>query len=306
MVCYTSQSSIFYGAQWCTQWNCNWSHQTIRQSWLSNSLVSSKSQSLHCLFVSNIFTAYLSQISVYPYLFAKKITFLLPACAVSLSVPAYVLAASYLIMFVTSVSMLLRSLPPSPPPPPHHHHPHHHHLCHLCLDASQVSSSLPHKHPFPIIRVIVILIITIAIIVITIVVMFPSLRSKVSKLLLAWLLLTIVYIFPEAGLVLFMAIHHWVGCSLDMFTLLNISRGLLKYFWPGLTCCFKGVEKEKVLFWNLFWWMGVQTFCYFTLFSQWSGVCVFPAFIWLLWIINKLWFWNMTKKCNKWMSSCLK
>ena len=141
--------------------------------------------------------------------------------------PAYVLAASYLIMFVTSVSMLLRSLPP--PPPPHHHH-HHHHLRHLCLDASQVSSSLPHKHPFPIIRVIVILIITIAIIVITIVVMFPSLRSKVSKLLLAWLLLTIVYIFPEAGLVLFMAIHHWVGCSLHMFTLLNISRGLLKCF----------------------------------------------------------------------------
>jgi len=41
--------------------------------------------------------------------------------------------------------------------------------------------------------------------------MLLSLRSKVSKLLLAWLLLTVVYIFPEAGLVLFMAIHHWGG-----------------------------------------------------------------------------------------------
>ena len=127
-----------------------------------------------------------------------------------------------IIIFVTSVSMLLRFLLLSP-----------------------IS--------VPIIRVIVIFIITIAIIVITIIVIFPSLRSKVSKLLLAWLLLTVVYIFPEAGLVLFMAIHHWVGCSLHMFTLLNISRGLLKYFWPGLTYCFKGVEKEKVLFWNLFW-----------------------------------------------------
>ena len=100
-----------------------------------------------------------------------------------------------IIIFVTSVSMLLRFLLLS-----------------------------------PIIRVIVIFTITIAIIVITIIVMFPSLRSKVSKLLLAWLLLTVVYIFPEAGLVLFMAIHHWVGCSLHMFALLNISRGLLKYF----------------------------------------------------------------------------
>ena len=143
-----------------------------------------------------------------------------------------------IIIFVTSVSMLLRFLLLSP-----------------------IS--------IPIIRVIVIFIITIAII--TIIVIFPSLRSKVSKLLLAWLLLTVVYIFPEAGLVLFMAIHHWVGCSLHMFTLLNISRGLLKYFWPGLTYCFKGVEKEKVLFWNLFWWRGVQTFCYFIPFSQWSG-----------------------------------
>ena len=30
------------------------------------------------------------------------------------------------------------------------------------------------------------------------------------RLLLAWLLLTVLAIFPEAGLVLFMAIYHWV------------------------------------------------------------------------------------------------
>ncbi len=28
---------------------------------------------------------------------------------------------------------------------------------------------------------------------------------------MSWVLLMIIYIFPEAGLVLFMAIYHWVG-----------------------------------------------------------------------------------------------
>ena len=29
-------------------------------------------------------------------------------------------------------------------------------------------------------------------------------------MLLAWLLMMVIYIFPEAGLVLFMSIYHWV------------------------------------------------------------------------------------------------
>ena len=35
-------------------------------------------------------------------------------------------------------------------------------------------------------------------------------RTKWSKVLLAWLLMMVIYIFPEAGLVLFMSIYHWV------------------------------------------------------------------------------------------------
>jgi hypothetical protein len=36
---------------------------------------------------------------------------------------------------------------------------------------------------------------------------------KRTKFLLSWVLLMIIYIFPEAGLVLFMAIYHWVGST---------------------------------------------------------------------------------------------
>ena len=54
-------------------------------------------------------------------------------------------------------------------------------------------------------------------------------------MLLAWVLMMIIYIFPEAGLVLFMSLYHWVriiyhyedmstSCLLarDLFTILNI------------------------------------------------------------------------------------
>ena len=39
---------------------------------------------------------------------------------------------------------------------------------------------------------------------------FAIFRTKWSKVLLAWLLMMVIYIFPEAGLVLFMSIYHWV------------------------------------------------------------------------------------------------
>ena len=39
---------------------------------------------------------------------------------------------------------------------------------------------------------------------------YSNFRTKWSKVLLAWLLMMVIYIFPEAGLVLFMSIYHWV------------------------------------------------------------------------------------------------
>ena len=35
-------------------------------------------------------------------------------------------------------------------------------------------------------------------------------RARWSGVLLAWVLVMIIYIFPEAGLVIFMSINHWV------------------------------------------------------------------------------------------------
>jgi len=42
-------------------------------------------------------------------------------------------------------------------------------------------------------------------------VMLMALRTRMTRFLVVWVLLNIVYIFPEAGLVLFMSIYHWNG-----------------------------------------------------------------------------------------------
>ena len=45
---------------------------------------------------------------------------------------------------------------------------------------------------------------------VTSVVMLVGLRLRKTKLLLSWLLLNVVTFCPEAGMVLFMTIYHWV------------------------------------------------------------------------------------------------
>ena len=45
------------------------------------------------------------------------------------------------------------------------------------------------------------------------IVIISHFRTKWSKVLLAWLLMMVIYIFPEAGLVLFMSIYHWVSVA---------------------------------------------------------------------------------------------
>ena len=43
--------------------------------------------------------------------------------------------------------------------------------------------------------------------------MLVGLRTRSTKLLLSWVLLSILLICPEAGMVLFMAIFHWDGAT---------------------------------------------------------------------------------------------
>lgn len=62
-----------------------------------------------------------------------------------------------------------------------------------------------------------------------------SLRTKWSKVLLAWLLMMVIYIFPEAGLVLFMSIYHWGG---ETYGIIEISLWLIRIVFNlcGLLC----------------------------------------------------------------------
>ncbi|XP_023347542.1 uncharacterized protein LOC111716337 [Eurytemora carolleeae] len=81
---------------------------------------------------------------MYALIFCLEVWWIIDA-KVSLSVPAYILACGYFIMFVVSITMLL------------------------------------------------------------------GLRTRRTRLLLCWLLVQVLYVFPEAGLVLFMSIYHWNG-----------------------------------------------------------------------------------------------
>ena len=41
--------------------------------------------------------------------------------------------------------------------------------------------------------------------------MLVGLRTKRTRLLLAWILINLLVICPEAGMVLFMAVYYWVS-----------------------------------------------------------------------------------------------
>jgi len=106
---------------------------------------------------------------------------------ISLSIPAYILAMGYLLMFLLSITMLI------------------------------------------------------------------SLRTKWSKVLLAWVLLMIIYIFPEAGLVLFMSIYHWNG---ETYGIVEISMWLVRIFFNmcGIVCVqslWSSYKQEKSIFRSL-------------------------------------------------------
>lgn len=123
---------------------------------------------------------------LYGVAFALELWWILEA-KVSLSVPAYILASSYLFMCILSLSML------------------------------------------------------------------ASLRSKVSKMLLSWLLVTLLYIFPEAGLVLYMAIYHWAGGTCGV---IEISLWIVRVFFNvcGLVviqALWSGWREEKSIFRSL-------------------------------------------------------
>lgn len=121
-----------------------------------------------CSLLSTAISLGFTSAFLYGVSFAIELWWIIEA-EVSLSVPAYVLAASYLLLCVLSTTMLL------------------------------------------------------------------SLRSKVPRLLLAWLLLTVLAIFPEAGLVLFMAIYHWAGGT---YGVIEISLWLVRVFFNvcGIVC----------------------------------------------------------------------
>jgi len=65
--------------------------------------------------------------------------------------------------------------------------------------------------------------------------MLIGIRAKWSTVLLSWVLMMIIYIFPEAGLVLFMSIYHWNG---ETYGVLEMSLWLVRIFFNlcGIVC----------------------------------------------------------------------
>jgi len=83
--------------------------------------------------------------------------------------------------------------------------------------------------------------------------MVVSLRTKWSAVLLAWLLMMVIYIFPEAGLVLFMSIYHWAGQTAGI---IEISLWLVRVFFNvcGIVCVqslWRCWREEKSIFRSL-------------------------------------------------------
>ena len=101
---------------------------------------------------------------------------------------------------------------------------------------------------------------------------FPIFRTKWSKVLLAWLLMMVIYIFPEAGLVLFMSIYHWVRLiyyrtciRLPTSVTICFKANILTSNKTSVAICFKIlIDKESQIpnklndfLLNVFFWLSV-------------------------------------------------
>ena len=76
--------------------------------------------------------------------------------------------------------------------------------------------------------------------------MLVGLRTKRTRLLLAWILINLLVICPEAGMVLFMAVYYWV--SFDPF----LTRRIVDFFFKKRSSredqVILSVEKYKTMY----------------------------------------------------------